>query len=112
MNSVHEEEKRFKCSLCESSFSRADKLKTHISSVHEGKKPYQCDKCNESFAEFRILKNHTIRVHQGNEEEKWFKCSFCESRFSRTDSLQRHISSFHEGDGNMGCQVFERGVQN
>ena len=34
---VHEkEEKRFKCSLCESKFPRSNDLRSHISSVHEG----------------------------------------------------------------------------
>ena len=94
MNPVHEEGKRFKCSLCESSFSRADKLKTHISSVHEGKKPYQCDKCDERFAWFSTLKSHTTRAHQGNEEEKWFKCSLCESRQGLLYRWTEHLADF------------------
>jgi KRAB domain-containing zinc finger protein len=72
---VHEkEEKRFKCSLCESKFSRSNDLRSHISSVHEardveavheGKKPHQCNICDYKAAKNSDMKRHIQSVHEG-----------------------------------------------
>ena len=67
-----QEEKLFKCSICENEFAKIEELAKHISSVHEEKKPQ-----NESM-------------------EKLFKCSICEDEFAKIEELAQHISSVHE----------------
>jgi hypothetical protein len=66
---------RYKCQLCDNTnvyFNEIDELKEHINAIHRTTKP----------------------VHE--KEEKRFKCSLCESKFSRSNDLRIHISSFHE----------------
>ena len=91
---VHEgEQKRFKCSLCESRFSKTNDLRRHISSVHEGKRLYQCDNCEKSFKESGHLKSHIRRIHEGL---KPHQCTFCDKKFAAISSLKSHVSSVHE----------------
>ena len=92
---VHEgeAEKRFKCSLCESRFSKTNDLRRHISSVHEGKRLYQCDKCEKSFKESGHLKSHIRRIHEGL---KPHQCTFCDKKFADKKNYTRHIISVHD----------------
>ena len=61
---VHEkEEKRFKCSLCESKFPRSNDLRSHISSVHEGTEAVRKKAKNSD------IKRHIQSVHEGANKE-------------------------------------------
>ena len=46
--SVHEENKSFKCKICDCNLSWKDQMKQHVLSVHEGNYVMQCDICDYS----------------------------------------------------------------
>ena len=92
---VHEkEEKRFKCSWCESKFSRTSDLRRHILFVHEKKQQFQCDHCEKSFIKGSHLKGHVEAVHEG---KKPYECNICDYKSAKNSDIKRHIQSVHEG---------------
>ena len=82
INAIHrttkleKEDKRFKCSLCESKFPRSNDLRSHISSVHEGIeaviKGQLISKCN--FWCHRLYQNTNEKIWQISalESKKWW----------------------------------------
>ena len=84
-DSAHEGKKSFNCEICDTSFSAAKDLKSHIDSVHEGNKPFNCDFCDASFIVGGDLKSHIDSVH---EEKKPFKCDICDTTFSDSRVLK------------------------
>ena len=89
-SAVHEGNKQFECTTCDSSFVDKNKLKPHILSVLEvtkwkfeskcgfssWKKPFQCNTCGASF-----MKNYNLKMHKASAREgkKPFECSICNS---------------------------------
>ena len=66
-------EESFKCSKCNSTFSKKLDVNRHIDSVHEGKRPYKCSFCNISFGIKQNLTRHITSVHEKKKPFK--KCS-------------------------------------
>ena len=64
IESVHEENKPFKCQFFEAAFSKKGALKSHIESVHEENKPFKCQLCEEGFVTNRAYGS----VHEENPE--------------------------------------------
>ena len=85
--------KKYKCSNCDTTFTRRDNMKKHISVVHEGQKPFKCSICEASFAQKYSMKNHIVAVHEG---KKPFKCSICDTSFTVRWKLKEHIVTVHE----------------
>lgn len=54
---VHTEVRDFKCTQCDKSFKKKDKLKKHMLTVHSDARPYQCNICGMCFK----LKYHCQR---------------------------------------------------
>ena len=69
INAIHRttklerEDKRFKCSLCESKFPRSNDLRSHISSVHEGIEAVSKKAKNSD------IKRHIQSVYEGANKE-------------------------------------------
>merc|ERR1712008_505529 len=80
---------KFKCSICDASFTENGNMKKHIKSVHEGQK-FKCSICDSSFTQSGDLKRHIATVH-----EKSFHCSICDASFARRETLKKHISELH-----------------
>ena len=66
--SVHEE-KKYKCSKCDASYTFKMSLIKHINSVHEEKKN-KCLKCDASFRFKKCLKQHMASDHEGKKPGK------------------------------------------
>ena len=78
--SVHERNKQFECTICDSSFAEKNKLKTHISSVKEGKKSFKCNICDSYLTRNESLKAHKVLVH---EQKKPFQCNTFGASFAK-----------------------------
>ena len=59
INLVHQENKPFKCKLCNIALAEKTYMNRHISSVHEGKMPFKCDICDAKFSYKGNLTRHT-----------------------------------------------------
>ena len=96
--SVHDENKPFKCVQCPSRFARLCGLNRHFEAVHEKKRPFECTHCERCFYEKNKLKKHMESVHDVSLEtiDKQ-RCFVCDKVFESKKSLDNHISSAHEG---------------
>ena len=86
-----------KCHLCDSFFSRKNRLNKHAKTVHEGK-VLICSHCNQFFSCKDNLQKHVKRVHEGNK----LKCSICDKKFWEFGSksallFKRHMEKHQSG---------------
>ena len=81
-------EKRFKCSICTSSFAKESYLKKHIQRVHEKKKSHQCNICKYAASQKGHLKSHIQTVH-GNKRP--YNCVICLKAYGHQQSLDRPL---------------------
>eukprot|EP01083_Nonionella_stella_P144406 450813_1 len=83
-----------KCDKCHSSFSRPAHLKRHIKSAscESNSKLMSCGECSINFRFRAYLVAHRREVH------RLYRCDICESRFSKLDSLKRHVQNIHMRD--------------
>ena len=54
---IHKEEKPFKCTKCDKTFSDYTGLRKH-KRIHSGEKPFKCTECDKSFSDYTDLKRH------------------------------------------------------
>ena len=87
------ENKSFKCSRCDKTFTTSFNMKKHIKTIHEGQRNYKCDSCGKSYKESGSLNFHIKTIHEG---QRKYKCDSCEQPFNKLDSLKSHIKSLHE----------------
>ena len=104
----HTNDRRFECQVCSKKFVRKDYLYSHVKkhlkeqSVDAGKlyeiskqrvvnKLFDCSHCKRSFSTAPNLRRH-LRLHTG---EKPFGCVQCDQRFTRDDTLQKHVIKEH-----------------
>jgi hypothetical protein len=101
IKSKHTEE-RFKCNICDSNFTRKDKLKEHKENVHNftdvnydyyykdypRSQPYMCAICDAKFERKDKLDRHTTTVHSND----LFNCPSCEKSFKTKWYMKKHAS--------------------
>merc|ERR1712200_335114 len=108
--------KPFSCEFCNKSYSRKDKLRTHIKMVHEDQnvKQHSCQVCEKSYSRKDKLNNHMKQSHfevykkqaedsLGTNEKmvhedqnvKQHNCQVCEKSYSRRDKLNSHMKKCH-----------------
>ncbi|TRY98553.1 hypothetical protein DNTS_005265 [Danionella cerebrum] len=125
-------EKPFKCSVCEASFNRKDKVKRHML-IHEPFKKYKCPfrthvGCSKEFNRADKLKAHILshsgeaitlspaRGPSGGDPSvshagiKPFKCAACEKSFSRRAHMLEHQRT-HTDDYRFRCRVCTLGFK-
>ncbi|KAM4553527.1 zinc finger protein 710a [Fundulus diaphanus] len=78
--------KRWKCRMCEKSYTSKYNLVTHILG-HNGIKPHECLHCGKLFKQPSHLQTHLL-THQGTRPHK---CTVCEKAFTQTSHLKRHM---------------------
>ena len=103
------DEKIFKCGICESTFHIEKLLANHL------KKAHFFNICEKSFSD-RNLARHKTDVHgldhpKTNEEKlnsKSLQCDVCENIFSSHQSLLLHKASIHEITMPYKCEKCEK----
>ena len=104
---VHEEEKLFKCDICDAQYTSNHALEGHVKSDHvknkkrkfeiedkeaEKRKRFYCEICDASFSQNGGLTRHIKTIHEG---VKSYKCKLCGEDFSHSQELERHNNSKH-----------------
>lgn len=79
-------QKRWKCRMCEKSYTSKYNLVTHILG-HNGIKPHGCHLCGKLFKQLSHLHTHLL-THQGMRPHK---CQVCHKAFTQTSHLKRHM---------------------
>lgn len=80
------DQKRWKCRMCEKSYTSKYNLVTHILG-HNGIKPHECHLCGKLFKQLSHLHTHLL-THQGMRPHK---CQVCHKAFTQTSHLKRHM---------------------
>ena len=76
---------KFTCDICNKKYSCRRNLTRHAL-IHSGEKPHECEVCGRCFAIRSYLASH-MKTHM---KESYF-CSFCDKRFSSTETLKLHM---------------------
>ena len=82
---------RFECSECDSTFSAFGSLERHQISKHEGI-IYPCDQCNYKASYENNLKHHQDTIHKGVR----FFCNMCDYKTTGKNHLRKHQKALHE----------------
>lgn len=96
--------RRFKCDLCDKSYTRKHNLVAHKLSVHTNEKPFTCSVCKAKFKRESGLTRHVREQH--TDAGKTYVCSGvnpdgthwgCGKRFFREDQFKSHLSTQKAG---------------
>ena len=82
---------RYKCDLCDKSYTQASSLKTHRL-LHKDKKPWSCW-CGKSYAEKSTLVAHQ-NVKHGNSGQR-YPCNICGKEFGTNGNRKNHEKGVH-----------------
>ncbi|KAM6965466.1 uncharacterized protein znf366 [Aplochiton taeniatus] len=97
------DQKRWKCRMCDKSYTSKYNLVTHILG-HNGIKPHGCHLCGKLFKQLSHLHTHLL-THQGTRPHK---CQVCHKAFTQTSHLKRHMMQ-HSDVKPYSCGVCGRG---
>ncbi|XP_076005571.1 uncharacterized protein znf366 isoform X2 [Genypterus blacodes] len=97
------DQKRWKCRMCEKSYTSKYNLVTHILG-HNGIKPHGCHLCGKLFKQLSHLHTHLL-THRGMRPHK---CKVCHKAFTQTSHLKRHMMQ-HSDVKPYSCSVCGRG---
>ncbi|XP_072320832.1 uncharacterized protein [Eucyclogobius newberryi] len=95
--------KRWKCRMCDKSYTSKYNLVTHILG-HSGIKPHACAHCGKLFKQPSHLQTHLL-THQGTRPHK---CTVCKKGFTQTSHLKRHMLQ-HTDVKPYSCRFCRRG---
>ncbi|KAK9885022.1 hypothetical protein WA026_009248 [Henosepilachna vigintioctopunctata] len=89
---INNENEKYKCIFCNSSFSNRTSLVRHIVDFHFEKDIYLCEFCNDTFESKQGVNKHINAIHV---KKKGNICTFCKAVFTTNEKLRIHIDSIH-----------------
>jgi len=95
---LHNEAKRYKCSVCTAEFSQISALAQHCHTHDDTEmKMYRCSICNEEFTHMSLLiqhiHTHDTDIHTHDTEKRPYRCSICDANFAQMSLLDQHYST-------------------
>jgi uncharacterized Zn-finger protein len=100
---VHTGDKKFKCDICEKSYTEKGTLTKHKQKVHEQRKNYVCPHCKKKFGWKESLDRHMKTQHSQTREI--FECSECKRQFWKKEGLESHYNSMHLNNLPFECDI-------
>lgn len=96
--------KKFKCLICQKTYSTKGNLNNHTKTIHENIRPYKCDysNCDKCYSNPSRLETHK-RIHTGHRP---FKCGICNKKFNEKGNLKTHLL-FHSSYRPYRCEYCE-----
>ena len=121
---THTTEKRFKCGICNRSFSTGTEVREHML-THQAPdgKYFKCDLCNKAFSQSKSLKSHVNAVHCNNGcSDNMFPAALEEGTRDKLhegavsvhtvrDSAGQQSDEMQRGEQIDECEIHSRSVQ-
>ena len=79
------------CNKCGKSFFSQSSLRRHDTSQHERIYKYKCQVCDTTFSCKLVLQSHNLKHHSNDKASPLFKCQICQKSYWYKRSLNRHI---------------------
>jgi len=97
---IHSYERKYKCSVCEKSFKRADYLSKHERIFCGVLKPHKCSLCNKGFSKESELEGHLCSA---THDSRKFRCETCGEECETVSELVEHRKTHLKKERDYTC---------